>query len=463
MSASPDLGAFLLRGADELSDFVTIVDQHGCFEYVNPYGLTALGRRGEDLIGRPVTDILHPEDAARAVMNIGRVLDPGVTVPVTPGFYRFRRADGSYLRMEANGCSFAPAPGEERRMVIMARPTTDADLHEQLMDLLTSDAPSDKAFELVPEFGEWRQPGLRHAVFWRDDQGQPRAAGSAVLLELGGLDDPATPWAQVGADGVEVLRPVAELDPAFRARAERVGVTHVRVLPVWDPLHHTHASVVSAVDHGSPQSTDVHVLEITGYVLQNMARVLGLVLGWRRQVIELRQAAATDPLTGLANRSGFRAAVEVEDLRAAPGLLGVLFIDLDHFKEINDTHGHLVGDEVLTGVADRLRRVVRPQDIVARLGGDEFAVVAPGLADRVAAEAVAARIIDVVATPLPIGDGSLRVGVSIGISAAPAGERSYEQLLLAADAALYDAKAGGRGRWAVAGEGPEGRDGVIDP
>jgi diguanylate cyclase (GGDEF)-like protein len=131
----------------------------------------------------------------------------------------------------------------------------------------------------------------------------------------------------------------------------------------------------------------------------------------------------------------------------------VLFLDLDRFKQINDTHGHHVGDDLLRRVACRLRDSVRPEDTVARFGGDEFVVLVE-VADEAEAEAVAGRILAKLSQPLTIGSLTLQVGVSIGAAiAGPTAECDVVEvatsLVRQADAAMYRAKQAGRGRYVV--------------
>ena len=155
----------------------------------------------------------------------------------------------------------------------------------------------------------------------------------------------------------------------------------------------------------------------------------------------LTERAVRDPLTGLANRAlleeRLRAALS-RDARSGE-CSAVLFLDLDGFKAVNDTHGHAVGDAVLTAVAERLRGVVRPSDTVARLGGDEFVV----LVERASDEAVAAlvpRVRDALTAPVEAYGSRLEVGVSIGVAVSQAGALDPQRLLSQADASMYDVK-----------------------
>lgn len=184
-----------------------------------------------------------------------------------------------------------------------------------------------------------------------------------------------------------------------------------------------------------------------------------LVVVWRMLRREHRRLAAlaarndrrarTDGLTGLANRDGLAAAVARFD--DADSALCLMVLDLDGFKPVNDTHGHAAGDDVLRQVAGRLRAAVRRADVVARLGGDEFAVL---LADCDEPALVAEKILALLARPFRVGAESLRVGASIGLARAPSGSSDLPALLRRADAALYDAKAAGRGCVRVAADTP---------
>lgn len=161
----------------------------------------------------------------------------------------------------------------------------------------------------------------------------------------------------------------------------------------------------------------------------------------------LQRLAHTDALTDLANRATLHDALRSVLHRGQPGAL--LFVDLDHFKAINDTLGHSAGDAVLQAVARRLRHCVRPDDVVARLGGDEFAVLCacPGAMDESAA--LAARIVAELQVPIDQAGRSLRLGASVGVTVWSAPAPAVDELLAQADLALYAAKDGGRGRHAL--------------
>ena len=161
---------------------------------------------------------------------------------------------------------------------------------------------------------------------------------------------------------------------------------------------------------------------------------------------ELSRAAATDPLTGLANRRVFDAALDRMLARADEGTAGcVAILDLDHFKQVNDRHGHESGDRVLVAVAECARATLRDGDLVARLGGEEFGILLPG-ADLDRARAVCERLrLRIADLRLPVGNVAVRVTTSVGLAGVSSGA-TREALLRAADEALYRAKAEGRDR-----------------
>jgi diguanylate cyclase (GGDEF)-like protein len=159
---------------------------------------------------------------------------------------------------------------------------------------------------------------------------------------------------------------------------------------------------------------------------------------------QLRHQAFHDSLTDLPNRALFIASVR-DALDEAPEELAVLFIDVDDFKTVNDTLGHAVGDELLVGVADRLRSCVRPQDEIARLGGDEFAVRLHDAHDaESAAESVAKRIMEAFQLPIEAGGELLSVRLSVGIASARQGAADEDELIRHADMAMYQAKMAGK-------------------
>jgi diguanylate cyclase (GGDEF)-like protein len=164
---------------------------------------------------------------------------------------------------------------------------------------------------------------------------------------------------------------------------------------------------------------------------------------------DIRKLAYSDSLTGLPNR-----VLILEMLTQAIGqasargqMLAVMFLDLDHFKPVNDTHGHALGDKLLRAVAARLRSAIRKTDTVARLGGDEFVIVIGNLEVLEVATVLAQKLVDSIGQPFDVDGCTVSTGASIGISLYPEHGDAAETLIDRADAAMYRAKTTGRSRY----------------
>lgn len=185
------------------------------------------------------------------------------------------------------------------------------------------------------------------------------------------------------------------------------------------------------------------------------ALLLSLLLGYiyaryhYRQQAELRthyESSMNDSLTGLLNRRGVNAAVATELARSGGDCHAALLVDIDHFKGINDTHGHAAGDTVLVSLARALRASIGEHDLPARLGGDEFLVVVPDC-DIDRARTIAEKLLEAVRDRRNADD--LPYSISVGIGVAYAGEGEFDLLYKRADIALYQAKAAGKNQFAV--------------
>lgn len=212
--------------------------------------------------------------------------------------------------------------------------------------------------------------------------------------------------------------------------------------PVIVLLSHGGANMVAAL------SLVFAATVIASFIFQNRTALHAAIASGE----QLRRKAQTDHLTGLANRAELMqrmadACSELPDQGSSMRGRGfaVLYLDLDGFKAVNDSHGHAAGDELLQRVADSLRRVVGPEELVARIGGDEFVALLRD-ADALTARGVADEIIADIAREHRLGDGrAVRIGCSVGLCTAPEQGREPEILLARADAALYDVKSQGKG------------------
>ena len=216
----------------------------------------------------------------------------------------------------------------------------------------------------------------------------------------------------------------------------------------------TSGGAVGPVEMRIEREPDRYVLEVVGSNLTDDPAVQGLALNFRdiseRKALEeqLRQLAFHDSLTLLANRSLFRDRVQHSLTLAQRGRqqVAVMFLDLDNFKNINDSLGHDAGDRLLQAVAQRLVKATRFSDTVARLGGDEFAILLEGITTTAEVESLAAALIQELDQPFELSSTKVRVSASIGV-AFSSFEAGAEALLSKADIAMYHAKAAGKNRF----------------
>jgi diguanylate cyclase (GGDEF)-like protein len=268
-------------------------------------------------------------------------------------------------------------------------------------------------------------------------------AAAAAVLAIGGIQPrPLRPWVPTGgALGTVGLAALAYFTVNFLLVGMAVTLYQRTPLPVTLRRNLPYQALVSlALLSAAP----LVVVAMSRSVLLVLLFLLPLIAVYANAAIAMQREhqARHDQLTGLPNRAMLfdRAGEAVAEAARTGSKTGFLLLDLDRFKEVNDTFGHQLGDGLLRAVAYRLARSVRPGDVVARLGGDEFAVLLPAVRATSAAREVAARLRAALAEPVRLEGMSFEINASVGIALYPDDAGSVEQLLQHADVAMYLAK-----------------------
>ena len=292
--------------------------------------------------------------------------------------------------------------------------------------------------------------------------GRPSFVAGVAVASPGGADSSSTAKAPVVLSvkfiDEDVLSEIAsrlQLNNLHRVLDDRPVAAGEYVFDLNDPQGSTIARF--AWTPRQPGAEIVQsVIPFIAVALAGFAVLAGLILGHMRRTAatiasgesRLRHLALHDPLCGLPNRIFFGERLEamIEKVRQGGPTAAVLYIDLDHFKDVNDTLGHPVGDELIRSVTHRITRTMRGDDLVARLGGDEFAVITTGGLDHSALQAIATRMIATLCAPYTIGNHTIVIGASIGIAVIHEHVGGAADVMRHADMALYRAKNEGRNR-----------------
>jgi diguanylate cyclase (GGDEF)-like protein/PAS domain S-box-containing protein len=244
----------------------------------------------------------------------------------------------------------------------------------------------------------------------------------------------------------EIVKPGCSFVELLRHRAEVGELVH-------HDIEQYRADLLAAMAQGKVMSSILETADGREVLVTNSPMAAGGRVATHKDITERRRAevkiaymAHHDALTDLPNRLWLYEQLRQTLARQKRGEhLAVFCLDLDRFKDVNDAHGHPVGDLLLKAVADRLRQCVRDTDMVARLGGDEFAIMQAGASQPTDATSLASRLIEVVGAPYALGGHQVTIELSIGIALAPGDGLDPEGLLKNADLALYRAKSDGRG------------------
>ncbi|MDQ1374837.1 MAG: hypothetical protein QOJ09_2175, partial [Actinomycetota bacterium] len=442
------------RSLVELSPDAIGVAGDGRLLYVNAAACQMLGATDpEQIVGHDIREFIHLDSLERS-RERAQIIERGERAELTE--QTVLTVDGTPRVVEAASCPITwqgqPAVQTVFRDV-SARKQSEAflDGYTRVLELITQGALLPETLAVITRLIEDMSPGTQCSILVVEDGRLEIGAGpslpDAFLEALAGI--PVEEGA--GCCGTAAFRKESVIvhdtatDPVmagFRSLAEQFGVRSCWSIPIVDAAA-DEVIATFAVYSSKARTPGEGELRL----LDRATHLAAIAIGRKRSEEELAHQALHDLLTGLPNRALLLDRLEQALARARrhEGLVAVLFLDLDHFKVLNDSRGHAAGDELLQAVAGRLRDVIRPSDTVGRFGGDEFVVVCEGMNDEAEARLMGERIAKAVATPFPLSAGEVFIGVSVGISLAT-GNDEADTALRDADAAMYRAKERGRGR-----------------
>ncbi len=450
-----------------LAEAIVVIGPEGEILYNTPTAAAMFGDAEPDGSGREVAALfekLHPDDRDAA----GTALASSFTIPGTVGPIetRVRHADGHWVWVEALAQNLLDDPAVGGVVVTMHDVTDRLDAERlnarqaEILELVARGVPLDDTLEAIALGLEASDPGLRCAIFLLDDDGsmlRPRAAPSVdtaflrqverAQAEQGGCLYGASIQERASTRVPDVANDVACSDCHAIALANDVLACWSTPLVSSGSEEALGALMVYAPAPGLPTQAQERLMAV-------LADVAAIAVERKRYEERLSHQSLHDPLTGLPNRTLFhdRLVHALERCQRTRSEVGVLFLDLDRFKQVNDSLGHDAGDELLVTTAQRLLAAVRPGDTVARFGGDEFTVLCedlPAASAKESAAEISERLLTCIAEPHSLRGSEVFLGASVGIAIALDAETRPDDLVRDADVAMYHAKQRGKGRWEV--------------
>ena len=392
-----------------------------------------LGYKPEEVIGKPVLDHVHPDDRARSVEGWMAMLS---TRRIQQMRLRRRRTDGSWIWVDSTIHNYLGEPDRSDVLVELVDVSAEMAAQEALQQ---QGALLRRLTDAIPD-GLLQLDSERNVVY-----------KNARLLEI------LHGSAQYGRADAEF----ADRSGSFQTDVEDRSVRAILHTLTDEGMATFETALARVLEGGEDQDVEVDVV-LPGAecrrVLMSIRALLrgdGAVSGTITTALDITDSARTrrelekratfDALTGCQNRSSILAALQSELEREDARCTGVLYVDLDNFKSVNDTFGHAAGDESLVLVAERLRAANRDDDEIGRLGGDEFLVLLRGIPGPEVAISVARRISDSLRTSAQLSAGAVELRASVGIACTDHEAIDAEELISRADAAMYRSKEQAKG------------------
>ena len=436
---------------DLLVDAVCVVDAEGRFVYASAASERIFGYTPEEMLGRPMIEMVHPDDRARTLDAAAKIMS-GVPNPHFEN--RYLRKDGGTVHImwtarwsEADGVRIAVARDITARRHIEAVQAALLDISEaahttadllalfrRIHEIIGGLLPAQNCFVALHDAAT----GMLSFPYFVDAHDR---APEPIPLDAGTLTGEV-----IRSGEALLLAPdrgmhlPAHVRPVGRPALDWLGV------PLVAREHVLGALVVQTY------TGNIRYRESDKQLLQFVSTQVAAAIERKQNETWLRHIAQHDALTALPNRTLFDDRLQALLLRArhSQELLGLLYLDLDHFKHVNDTWGHAAGDALLQDVAQRISRSVRESDTVCRMGGDEFVVLLAGIRQvghaLIAGEKIRAALLQ----PFEVGGQRLSVSASIGAAVFPGHGSEGQHLIREADRAMYDAKKRGGNRCVMA-------------